>query len=543
MSRNLHGRNRHLPEGYPSAGVSSEQPEAYSLEEMAARTGEHVNRILRENLYELHLDARRLRRLERQKKELRENLSCCGVGDALAKAYVLEFLQESLLKLFHLNEQTIENVFYFREKERTNAEYLFDRLLYQYKKVYGKDALRVLIEENELLSSTKNWISQEDILAVWQVRGRVFSFVEKMELLTWKVYSAYKGLGIIDELRDMHIDGVSGGVSGMPGDFHSVWMFYQGRSVHLRFLDFRSERELERICRNICRFEQPGELSKARGYLVHEMADHARVVVARPDFAESWMFFVRKLDAGGRRSLEELFVQPGAETLIALLRWLMKGCAVVGITGMQGCGKTTLLMALVEHIPAEYTLRVLELAFELHLRRWYPERNVVTFRETASIDGWEGLELQKKTDGAVSIIGEVASARVAAWMVESGQTGSLFTLFTHHAKTTRALLLSLRNSLLREGGFSNERVAVEQVVSVVDFDVHLHLDRDGRRFVERVTQICERPELPEGYELIDLIVYENGRYRQVHRLDAETRERLARWMSDAEREAFRDAFV
>lgn len=514
-----------------------------SLEGMVRRTSEHVNRILRENLYEMNLDAGGLKRLARQKTELRENLARCGVGDELAKAYVLEFLQESLLKIFHLTEQTIDEVFYFREREQKNPEYLFDRLLYIYKKRYGKDALRRLIEDNQMLGHSDNRITAEEIIRAYQVHGRALSFVEKMELLTWKVYSAYKGLGIIDELRDMNIDGVSGGVSGMPGDYHSVWMFYQGRSIHLEFLDFKGEKELERICRGICRFEQPGELSKTRGYIVHEMADHARVVVVRPDFAESWMFFVRKLGAGGKKELGELFFQPGAHEAIELLQWLVKGCRVVGITGMQGCGKTTLLMALVESIPPEYSLRVLELAFELHLRRWYPERNIVTFRETESIGGSEGLELQKKTDGAVSIIGEVASARVAAWMVESGQVGSLFTLFTHHAKTTRALILSLRNSLLKEGSFSNEQIATEQVVHVVNFDVHLHLDREGRRYIERITQIQENPQAPGGYELRDLIVYEDGIYEKKNRLDLATRREMERWMSEAEKEAFRAADI
>lgn len=515
-----------------------EAEDALCLSEMVRRTGEHVNRILRENLYEMNLNETQLNRLARQKRELRENLSRCGVGDELAKAYVLEFLQESLLKLFRLTERNIDAVFYFRERD--NPEFLFDRLLYLYKKEHGKEAVARLIEENGLLRGEGRICAQE-IRDIYVRRGRRLSFVEKLELLTWKIYSAYKGLGIVDELRDMDIDGISGGVSGLPGDYRSVWMFYQGRSVHLEFLDFQCEKELERICRNVCRFEQPGELSRARGYLVHEMADHSRVVVARPDFAESWMFFVRKLGAGGKRELMELFPQPGADEALRLLQWLVKGCRVVGITGMQGCGKTTLLMALIESIPQEYTLRVLELAFELHLRRWYPSRNIVTFRETESIGGQEGLELQKKTDGAVSIIGEVASARVAAWMVESGQTGSLFTLFTHHAKTTRALILSLRNALLKEGGFSNERVAAEQVVNVVNFDVHLHLSREGRRYIERITQICENPRAPEGYELLDLIVCVDGVYEKKNRLSLETRREMERWMSEAEKEAFRAA--
>ncbi len=515
----------------------------WEAEEMVQRTRAHVNRILRENLYEMKLNERQLNRLARQKSELRDCLARCGVGDETAKMYVLDFLQESLLKLFELNEKNIHQVFYFQKREKENAEYLFDRLLYQYKKQYGKDALHHLIEENGLLDGNKNDINAKEIILIYQRHGRKLSFTEQVELLAWKIYSLYKGLGIIDELRDMNIDGVSGGVSGAPGDYRSVWMFYQGRSVHLDFLDFKSAQELERICRTACRYEQPGELSKARGYLVHEMADHSRIVVARPDFAESWMFFIRKLGAGGKRSLGELFSQPGAQTACELLHWLVKGNRVIGITGMQGCGKTTLLMALVESIPPEYTLRVLEQAFELHLRRWYPKRNIVTFRETTTIDGWEGLELQKKTDGAVSIIGEVASARVAAWMVESGQVGSLFTLFTHHAKTTRALILSLRNSLLKAGGFSHEQIAMEQVVHVVNFDVHLHLNREGERLIERITQIIENTDAPQGYELRDLIVFENGIYVQKNRLDEETRAQMERWMSRTEREAFRVADI
>ena len=236
-----------------TAGERNVRTQIYTLDEMVQRMGEHVNRILRKNLYELRLNERQLHRLERQKKELREHLLRCGVGDALAKSYVLEFMQESLLRLFCLNENNIDRTFYFRDSAQNNPEYLFDRLLYLYKKEYGQAAMSHLIEDNRLLSGHGNKITEMQIREVFGRHGRPLSFVEKTELLTWKVYSAYKGLGIIDELRDMYIDGVSGGVSGAEGDHHSVWIFYHGRSVHLSFLDFQTDRELERICRNICR--------------------------------------------------------------------------------------------------------------------------------------------------------------------------------------------------------------------------------------------------------------------------------------------------
>lgn len=248
--------------------------------------------------------------------------------------------------------------------------------------------------------------------------------------------------------------------------------------------------------------------------------------------------FVRKLDQGQKRTLEELFPKADAEPLIQLLGWLMKGCQVIGVTGMQGSGKTTLLMALIGHIPKEYTIRVLELAFELHLRELYPKRNIVTFRETNTVAGWEGLEVQRKTDGTVTVIGELVSHRVAAWMIESGQTGSLATIFTHHARTTKSLVHSLRNSLLKEGNFQSEQIALQQVLEVVRFDIHLHMDRSGERYIERVTQIVEDASAQDGFRLVNLIEYENHGYIQKHKLDEATRAELARWLTQEEKEEF-----
>ena len=63
-----------------------------------------------------------------------------------------------------------------------------------------------------------------------------------------------------------------------------------------------------------------------------------------------------------------------------------------------------------------------------------------------------------------------------------------FTLFTHHAKTFPNLVTALRNSMLRIGQFNNEKTAEEQVVQVLNFDVHLTKDFRGKRYVERITE-------------------------------------------------------
>ena len=147
-----------------------------------------------------------------------------------------------------------------------------------------------------------------------------------------------------------------------------------------------------------------------------------------------------------------------------------------------------MLMAMIENIYETMNLRITETAFELHLRKIYPTRNILSMRETETIAGQECLDVQKKTDGSVNIIGEVATDPVASWMIQAAQVASKFTLFTHHAKTFPNLVTALRNSMLRTGVFKDEKTAEEQVIQVLNFDIHLVKDFRGRRYIERVTE-------------------------------------------------------
>ena len=276
---------------------------------------------------------------------------------------------------------------------------------------------------------------------------------------------------------------------------------FHGKSIRLAFLSFGTEAELKRVCQNIYKFNNPGQLSDTNGYKINEMKDGSRVVVVRPSMSETWAFFVRKFDVK-RATLEQIVKFPGKEDTIDLLKYLVKGARIISLTGEQGCGKTTMLMAMIENIYETMNLRITETAFELHLRKIYPTRNILSMRETETISGQACLDVQKKTDGSVNIIGEVATDPVASWMIQSAQVASKFTLFTHHAKTFPDLVTALRNSMLRAGVFKDERTAEEQVVSVLNFDIHLVKAFRGRRYIERITEcipVEERNEYTFDY--------------------------------------------
>ncbi len=491
----------------------------YTLEMMINYIKKRLDEITKVNLYDLGLSEEELKRRKAKKYELKKALKGCTYGDVNDKKYVKELIYDLLVKEYGIDETNVSKAIPFDVPSLLTPQDKFDIIIHMYKKDFGYEALTQLIKKYNLAelkytagdAKPSYVITPEEISDIYEKENFNLTFDDKVMVIVQRIYQRYKGYSSIDEVRDMNIDGVSGGVSGLPESFlsqvaqtdsgylnqvmdhkvpracDSIWIFFQGKSIRLAFLSFGTEAELKRVCQNIYKYNNPGQLSDTNGYKINEMKDGSRVVVVRPSFSETWAFFVRKFDVK-RATLEQLITLPGKEDVIDLLKFLVRGSRIISVTGEQGSGKTTLLMGMIENIYETMNIRVQETAFELHLRKIYPTRNILSFRETDTITGQQGLDVQKKTDGSVNIIGEVATDPVASWMIQAAQVASKFTLFTHHAKTFPNLVTALRNSMLRNGDFSNEIVAEEQVVQVLNFDVHMVKDFKGRRYIERITE-------------------------------------------------------
>ena len=366
---------------------------------------------------------------------MRKALKGCTYGDVNDKKYVKELIYDLLYKEYGVNEINISKAIPFDVPSLLTAQDKFDILLHMYKKDFGYEALTQMIKKYNLAvlkyvegeSKPSYVITEEEISQIYEQENFKLDFADKLNIVTQRIYQFYKGYSSIDEIRDMNIDGVSGGVSGLPesflsqvaqtdGDYleqisehkvpracDSIWIFFQGKSIRLAFLSFGKESELKRVCQNIYKYNNPGQLSDTNGYKINEMKDGSRVVVVRPSMSETWAFFVRKFDVK-RATLEQIITVDGKEEAINLLKFLVKGARILALTGEQGCGKTTMLMAMIENIYETMNLRITETAFELHLRKIYPTRNILSMRETETISGQECLDVQKKTDGSVNII-------------------------------------------------------------------------------------------------------------------------------------------
>ena len=342
----------------------------YTLDIMKAFIKRRLDEITKVNLYDIGLSEEELKRRKNKKYELKKALKGCTYGDVNDKKYVKELIYDLLAQEYGVNETNISKAIPFDIPSLLTAQDKFDILIYVFKKEFGYEALAEMIKKYNLdvlkyvegEAKPSYVITEQEINDIYEKENITLSFSDKLFIVVQRIYQHYKGYSTIDEIRDMNIDGVSGGVSGLPesflsqvaqtdGDYlsqiaehkvpracDSIWIMFRGKSIRLAFLSFGTEAELKRVCQNIYKYNNPGQLSDTNGYKINEMKDGSRVVVVRPSMSETWAFFVRKFDVK-RATLEQIVLYPGKEEAIDLLKYLVKGARIISLTGEQGCRK------------------------------------------------------------------------------------------------------------------------------------------------------------------------------------------------------------
>ena len=342
----------------------------YTLDVMKAFIKKRLDEITKVNLYDIGLSEEELKRRKNKKYELKKALKGCTYGDVNDKKYVKELIYDLLSQEYGVDETNISKAIPFDIPSLLTSQDKFDILIYTYKKEFGYEALAEMIKKYNLdvlkyvegEAKPSYVITEQEINDIYEKENITLSFADKLSVVVQRIYQYYKGYSSIDEIRDMNIDGVSGGVSGLPesflsqvaqtdGDYlsqiaehkvpracDSIWIMFRGKSIRLAFLSFGTEAELKRVCQNIYKYNNPGQLSDTNGYKINEMKDGSRVVVVRPSMSETWAFFVRKFDVQ-RAALEQIVHGPGKENAIDLLKYLVKGARIISLTGEQGCRK------------------------------------------------------------------------------------------------------------------------------------------------------------------------------------------------------------
>lgn len=328
------------------------------------------------------------------------------------------------------------------------------------------------------------------------------TYPDALDLMSILLFQRYAGLGVIDSLRYMDLDGFNFGTSGIVrvDDYNaesfpykttnSVWVQNDGTWIHYSFLDFGNEREMARVINQLTAYGTGGQMVEKKPYTVVDDFEGSRITACRPPCAESWGCFVRKFNNVGTPTLQFLLHKnyvSNAEIPDKLIQFLMKARQTCAFTGGQNTGKTTLMKAGIAYTPT-VNIRVLEMAFELALRSLYPDRNIYTVKPSDYVSSSQLQDLLKKTDGWLSITGEVSEDIIAARMIQFTLIGTDFTMFSHHGKDDNGLVNGLANSLVACKEYPTHEVALTTVLNAVKHNIHLGFV-DNKRVLEYISEI------------------------------------------------------
>ena len=255
----------------------------YTLEVMTEFVKKRLDEITKINLYDIGLSEEELKRRKNKKYELKKALKGCTYGDINDKKYVKELIYDLLYNEYGVDETNVSKAIPFDVPSLLTAQDKFDIILYMYKSEFGYEALGEIIKKYDLAelkyvegdSKPSYVITPEEIDKIYDKENFALTFQDKLNVVVQRIYQHYKGYSSIDEIRDMNIDGISGGVSGLPESFlnqvsqvsqdylgqiaehkvpracDSIWIMFQGKSIRLAFLSFGTEAERKRVCQNI----------------------------------------------------------------------------------------------------------------------------------------------------------------------------------------------------------------------------------------------------------------------------------------------------
>lgn len=447
----------------------------------------------------------------KNKERVAEALKQCVYGEENAKATVMSTMRNIIAK--HLPDIDHCNaVIDFSNLSLLTPEQKFEIIIYELRKTYKKDVIKYLnkiyhfsdtrvIKEGERPRREVDYKLIDQIFDE-QIPYKELDYEQALDILTIFVYQASKGFGKIETLRELNIDGLELGTIGairyrMLGtnpDYvieRSCSIQIDAQWVHLSFIDFGSVDEIKRLVINISNVEGSEALTVKKPLKVVDSYNGSRITCIRPDVGATWGLFLRSFSAGITR-VPQWLDKPEVhnwELVDKLLYFLAQADQNVAFTGQQNTGKTTLMKGYIDYFKY-VNIRVLEMSFELNLNEIYPDRNVFCTKPTEFATSTNVQDTLKKTDGYVSMVGEIAEDIVAANAMKFGLVASASTIFSHHGNDYRGLIDGLTGSLLSCGMYKDYNIAQQLVLDVVKHNVHLNFC--GKlRVVEYIEEIVK----------------------------------------------------
>lgn len=318
----------------------------------------------------------------------------------------------------------------------------------------------------------------------------VYIPMEEKADITDQVYSAIRGLGILDSI--IHDDTITEVMINGPDH-----VFIEQNGKVRRISDtFENEQKLEDIIQRVVGMAGR-EVNQANPIVDTRLPDGSRVNVVLPPISlKGAIVTIRKFSKEPMTIAKLIEYGSITQEIADVLEILVKAKYNIFICGGTGSGKTTFLNAVSHFIPKDERIITIEDSAELQIEGL---DNLVSLEtRNANTAGVGAVTIRDLIRSSLRmrperiVVGEVRGAE-ALDMLQALNTGHDGSLSTGHANSTKDMLSRLETMVLTGAEGLPLDAVRQQIASAIDIIIHLSRLRDRSRKTMEITEVT-------GYE-------------------------------------------
>ena len=384
----------------------------------------------------------------------------------------------------------IDSIMPFNDSKNLTAREKFQVILYKnrtsewngrdgaFKRIMSKYPCCDKTREAEGYKSLRYEYNKEDIENIYKDESYLLSFIDKVEIVTQRLYEEIFGLKHIDALAYSDINEVG---FANNGRYIYCWC---GKKIWLSFMEI-SEDDARVIQDRAISFEKHcPQLDVSHPEILCHRGDGARITVTQRPYFSARNLCIRIFNQSSAGFMD-LITKDRLRTLIIAL---VKSGESICLQGGLGSGKTTTMNVMYELLDDFLHIGTVEDYFEQHVMEKYPYKRIV---EGQSINDKELLDVVKtllRMSVDVANIGEVRDGNALFAFIQLVQSVSVAAWFTTHITNPETTVPRLKNMLIGTGRYFSEQSAVMDIVHYINM-IFQHEIINGRIMITKVVEI------------------------------------------------------
>ncbi|HBY19547.1 MAG TPA: hypothetical protein DEG71_00765 [Clostridiales bacterium] len=402
-----------------------------------------------------------------------------SLGNKEAREYLINQYSKFLLYFMKKNRIDVDELIDFENIQNNDIIISFEFLM------NVMDIGDIIKEYNIIIRVTeeeiRDIIDKESDL----IREFLSNQANRFKIMATLVYAREYGQDCVDTIQHHNINEI--GIL----DTNYIYVI-KGDKIHLKFLQFKDESVILNIQKKTTQ-DSPNNYDQHNPVLVAAKRNSSRITVAGYGCTPTHdLYYNERIFNLSKITLEEM--RDSYNTIDQLIYTFgclnQKGRGSHFITGSDmGVGKSTFLLAMLEKVPDEWGIGVLDTQNELQSRKKYPRKNVITLIETETMDIKRCFQIMLKMARDVLYVGEITKPEEvgelinASLRLNSGVGGTLHSLSPYEVVT------NLRNLMLRTDMYSDGAIAETDIARGLDTVFHLAKLPNGRIIVEYVVEV------------------------------------------------------